>query len=156
VEPAEKDIMERKPRPVNESVITRFVGLLIFLQALSMSLLAFGVYMTAIHLKWGASNTVEQQSLTFAALVSMQLVQGFLSKSITNSIFKTGFTSNPWMILAIFVSYGLLVLGMQAPGISTWLEFVPLGGVAWGIVLCVSLIHAIFVEILKAIVRCFI
>jgi Ca2+-transporting ATPase len=154
VEPAEKDIMERQPRPVNENVVTWLMGLIVILQGLSMSLLSFGVFYLSMRTpSWGEETLIKQQSLTFAALVSMQLFQSFLSKSILNSIFHTGILNNKWMILAFFISFGFLVLGIYCPGINNWLEFEPIGGIGWVVVFIATAIHLVFVELMKWCIR---
>lgn len=156
LEPAEADIMERRPRPVNESVITWPIALLVFFQGMSIALISLGVYMTAIqNPSWGAVTVKQQQSLTFAALVSMQLVHSFLSKSVTNSLLFTGVLNNLWMIFAFFISFGLLVLGLYQPDMAHWLEFEFVTGVGWGIVFISCAIHIINVELLKTAYRRF-
>jgi Ca2+-transporting ATPase len=85
----------------------------------------------------------------------MHLFQSFLSKSITNSIFKTGITSNIWMIIAFVISYGFLIIGLYAPRISDWLEFEHLSAISWAIVFICVAIDITLIELVKLGVRRF-
>ena len=153
MEPAESDIMERKPRPVKENVLNWLSGMIVILQGFSMSMIAFGVFILSEKQPWGAPSDLARQTLTFTTLVAMHLFQSFLSKSVTNSIFQTGLFGNLWMILAFVISFGFLVLGIYGPGVAHWLEFEPFQAIGWAVVFIASGIHVVFVELMKLVIR---
>ncbi|KAJ3325453.1 P-type ATPase [Boothiomyces sp. JEL0866] len=156
LEPAEDDIMERPPRPQNQGVLTAVNSTVIILQALLMSLLTFGVYLLSVNQHFCGADTVEkQESFAFILLTTMQLVQSFLSRSITISVFKTGIIGNKILVFSFFLSFGLMLLGLEVPAIASWLGLVDPGGLAWAVVwICVAF-QIVFVEVLKLVIRSF-
>ena len=129
VEPFEVDIMERPPRASSEGVLTIVSSSVIVCQGLILSMITLGVYIlsqsdgrlisTSTAFLSSAHPTVaDQRSLSFLVLTSMQLVQSFLSRSVTASVFKTGLTGNKWMSYAFFLSFGLLLAGFYIPSIT--------------------------------------
>lgn len=128
VEPFEKDIMDRPPRPGNEGVLPRLAAIVVLCQGLIQSMLTLGVYIFATDTSsWlikpenaflapSHPSLLTKQSLAFATLTSMQLVQSFLSKSVSASFLTTGLGGNKWMIGAFLLSFSLLVAGFYIPG----------------------------------------
>ena len=165
VEPYEVDIMDRSPRDPKEGVLTRKSWLMIFLQSLIMSFLSFLVYIFSGAIRGTAErglvitngafllpshqSIAEQRSMVFLVLTSMQLFQGFLSRSVWNSSFKTGFTGNKWAVYAFFTSLISMILGFYLPGLNTFLELVPVGGIDWAVTIVCCVIQFVLVELLK-------
>src|SRR5437763_15763834 len=93
VEPVEKDIMKRKPRNPNAGVLGLYATIVLIIQSFTMALISFGVYVIALspieHIE-----LADARSLAFSALTSMQLIQGFFSRTLYESVFKTSFFSN--------------------------------------------------------------
>jgi P-type Ca2+ transporter type 2C len=136
VEPFETDIMDRPPKPTAESVLNVESVVAMVIQGLIISVSSFVVYILSqgppievsldnvTQLLTAPNNILfathqtlkEQRSVTFFFLTSLQLVQGFLSQSIINSSFKIGLLRNGWMVVAIAVSFALLVAGFYVPG----------------------------------------
>ncbi len=87
--------MQRKPRRPNAPVLGKFATAILIIQAFTMSLLPLGVYMLARNKKIEPEMTQKDaMSLAFATLTTMQLLQGFLSKTLHESLFKTGIFGN--------------------------------------------------------------
>lgn len=57
------------------------------------------------------------------------------------------------MVGAFFLSFGLMVMGIYTPGISGWLELVPVGWECWVITIVAVILLITFVEIEKLIIR---
>ena len=154
LEPPEKDLMDRKPRPPKENVLTRLNIAIIVSQAFIMSSFTFIVYMLALEFNFaGADSTIKRKSLAFTLLSIMQLTQSFLSRSITNSIFVTGITENRVLVFAYFLSFGLLLIGLEVPSISQWLELTDPGPLGWAVVFVCLAIQIVVVELLKLFIR---
>ncbi|KAL0076999.1 hypothetical protein J3Q64DRAFT_1770100 [Phycomyces blakesleeanus] len=151
VEPKERDLMKRSPRNPKMGVLTKVSWTIIFFQSLMMAALTIGTYVLSLRVY---NYTIEDaRSLAFATITTIQLLHSFMSRSSLQSIFKTGVLGNRWMVGAFFISAGFLLLGIYAPGISTWLELTPVSGKSWiMIVVCVA-IFITFVECEKWIVR---
>ena len=150
VEPAEKDLMDRKPRPTKQNVLTMSSLLMIAWQSLSMTYLTFGVYYLSVYNgMFGADTPPKQKSLAFILLCTLQLAQSFLSRSILNSSFKVGILGNQWLIIAFAVSYGLMLFGLYVPPVAQWLKLEGIGGIGWAPIIVCLLLHIGIVEIGK-------
>ncbi|EGF84084.1 hypothetical protein BATDEDRAFT_15466 [Batrachochytrium dendrobatidis JAM81] len=158
LEPAEKNIMDRKPRPANEGVLTILTSVVVLLHGLMMSSITFGIYiwmentgLTGIPM--GEAGTGQRRSTAFMVLTVMQLVQSFHSRSVEESVFVTGIFGNLWMVGAFLLSFALALIGLLAPGISTWLNFEPVTAWGWLVVFISAIVQSIFVELVKVGVR---
>jgi len=114
VEPAENDIMKRRPRNPKSPVLSKMITFMIVVQAFTMALLTFGIYKIA--LVFEHIPLEDARSLAFATLTTLQLFQGFLSRTVNESVFKTGVLGNKWMIASVLGSWGSLILGIYTPG----------------------------------------
>ncbi|KAI8148387.1 hypothetical protein BJV82DRAFT_647838 [Fennellomyces sp. T-0311] len=151
VEPREKTLMKRPPRDPRSGVVTRGVWLVILIQSLMMSVLALGSYVLALYrFNYEVHHA---QSMVFTNLTMIQLIHSFLSRSVHLSIIKTGVISNRWMVLAAGVSFFFLILGVYAPGISTWLELSFVSWQSWIMILVCCTIQIGFVELEKFALR---
>lgn len=134
-EPFELDIMDRPPRPRDEPVITLVSASVIFFQGLVQSMLTIAVYIfaganatyadgsrlispSAQFLNASHPDQRDQQTIAFLTLTVMQLVQSFLSRSVTESVFKTGIFGNRWMVGAFVFSFLSLVASAYIPGMD--------------------------------------
>jgi Ca2+-transporting ATPase len=87
--------MQRQPRNPKAPVLGKYATTVLLVQAFTMALLPFGIYMLSINNKIGLNGTQEDaMSLAFTTLTTMQLLQGFLSRTLYESIFKTGIMGN--------------------------------------------------------------
>ncbi|KAI9315869.1 hypothetical protein BX666DRAFT_1952294 [Dichotomocladium elegans] len=151
VEPREKKLMHRPPRNPNTGVVTLTVWIVIFSQSLLMAALSLTSYVLALY-RFNYE-VHDAQSLAFACLTTIQLLHSFLSRSIDQSVFKTGFVKNKWMLVAVTISFFFLILGIYAPGISHWLELTFVGWQSWIMILCCVVTHVTVVEIQKFTIR---
>ncbi|KAI8643707.1 hypothetical protein BD408DRAFT_385071 [Parasitella parasitica] len=151
VEPNEKDLMKRHPRNPKMGVITKLTWFIIFINSMLIASLSIAAYTVSLYvLKFELQVA---RSMTFTTLTTMQLTHSFNARSVHQSIFKTGITSNRWMIGAFIVSFSLMVLGIYAPGISTWLELTSVGWESW-VMTAVSVLFLVsFVELQKSVIR---
>ncbi|RGB43783.1 hypothetical protein C1646_616641 [Rhizophagus diaphanus] len=151
VEPAEKDIMQRKPRNPKAPVLSKYATAILLVQAFTMALLPFGIYMLSINNNLGSNMTKEDSmSLAFSTLTTMQLLQGFLSRTLYESIFKTGIFGNKWMVGSVIGSFVAMLMGVYVPGINTWLELTPVPAIGWVKILICCIIQIAITEIGKA------
>ena len=97
VEPAEPDVMERKPRPPNESIFAGGVWQQVIVVGLLMGFvcLALGVWAEAADRPW--------QTMVFTTLALSQLGNALAIRSDRQSLFSLGLRSNmslTWTVLA--------------------------------------------------------
>jgi Ca2+-transporting ATPase len=147
MEPPERNIMNRPPRPPRQPVITRARGWKIVsygaLFAISMGL-GFG------YLRWADGTSVETaRTATFfiACFGQMLFALGCRNEELTYP--QMGFFSNPKILLAILVS-GTLQLGTVAFAVVRGIfGTVPLAVDEWALVGLLSLLPITVIEIIK-------
>lgn len=162
VDPSEPDIMNRKPRDPRKKIMdraftTRFVSLGLLMGAIVMGLYIFTLY--RFGWSWGAplledSDAFLKASTTaFALLIVIQMVNAFNARSESNSIFKLGFFSNPYLLGAIVSSLALTFILVEVPEIQNYLHTTRLDLLDWGIIVGASLLVLFADEIRKIFVR---
>jgi Ca2+-transporting ATPase len=101
VEPLERDIMRRPPRPPREPVITRHGGLLILIHGLLIA--AVGV--TAFAFTYGRGEDIHRaRTAAFCTLAFTQLFFSFACRSRRRTLPELGPFSNPYLFAAIAAS----------------------------------------------------
>lgn len=111
MEPVEKDIMNNKPKPKDESLFAHGFGVQIVVQGFlfgGISLLAFYIGKTVTGQLAGG------QTLTFMVLALSQIVQAFNMRT-SHSLFKVGPFTNKNLNMAAIVSLVLVMLVMFTP-----------------------------------------
>ncbi|KAG0077855.1 P-type ATPase [Linnemannia elongata] len=150
VEPAEPGLMNRHPRSPKRGILTyTSLGVIIF-QSMSMMLLTFGVYMWADksedHLDYAHAEA-------FTFLTTLQLLQGFLSRTMRTSVFKVNFFGNRWMLFGVLLSFVLMLIGIYTPGFNGILNLVPVYGRTWAKVAVGCVIMVFLSEMEKLVLR---
>ncbi|MGN0526481.1 MAG: calcium-translocating P-type ATPase, PMCA-type [Acutalibacteraceae bacterium] len=145
MEPVENDIMDRKPKPKDESLFAHGFGVRTVLQGFifgALSLIAFyiGENMTGL-LEGG-------QTLTFMVLALSQVVQAFNMRS-EHSLFKIGVFTNRKLNWAALASTALVALVMFTP-LSTLFGLIQLSGKLYLIGLALVLTPILVMEFSKA------
>ncbi|KAG2183376.1 hypothetical protein INT43_006382 [Umbelopsis isabellina] len=153
VEPQEVGLMSRPPRNPKAGVLNLVTWSVIGLQALLMAALTIGAYTIAIYVEH--YDVQDARSLAFACLTTIQLLHGLLSRTISRSVFETGILGNKWMIGALVISIGFMLMGIYCPGLNDWLELTPVSGWSWIKIVVCAVIHSIVVETGKLIIRLF-
>ncbi|MCX7845475.1 MAG: calcium-translocating P-type ATPase, PMCA-type [Dictyoglomaceae bacterium] len=106
IEPAEKDVMERKPRSINEGILTKEIWKKLLLDGTIMGIASLSLFY------WGLTfnNITLARTLAFSGLVFTQLFQALsLSLRRRKDLIKDTF-SNIHLILAITLSFSLQLL----------------------------------------------
>ncbi|KAF9204494.1 P-type ATPase [Podila verticillata] len=151
VEPAEPGLMSRYPRSPKRGIITIASFSVILFQSMSMMLLTFGVYM------WADKSTEEKleyaHSEAFAFLTTLQLLQGFLSRTMRASVFRLNFFGNRWMLISVGVSFVLMLIGIYAPKFNHILDLVPVHGLTWAKIVVGCVILVVLSELEKLLLR---
>ncbi|KAG0291052.1 P-type ATPase [Linnemannia gamsii] len=154
VEPAEPGLMKRNPRSAKRGIVTKASLGVISFQSMMMTLMTFTVYIFNTRQILGENlDASHAQSEAFLVLTSLQLLQGFLSRTMRTSVFKVNPMSNRWMIAGVLLSFVLMIMGIYVGGLNDILELQPVGGMSWvkAIVCCIILV--VLSEIEKLILR---
>ena len=156
-DPANKDIMDRKPVKRNEGIFTKGRTFRIIYQGLMIGLLTLVAYLIGLGTTHTAIDglTLEQtkievgQTMAFIVLAFSELIHVFNIRDNKNSIFKTGILGNGVLILAILASALLMVVILFIPQLRTIfsIPILPSDNIIETIVLVLSPI--IIVEIMK-------
>ncbi len=147
MEPAEYDIMRHKPRPKNESVFARGLGLNAIWQGLLIGALTLIAYYKGSR-GFGPLNLPLGETMALGTLAISQLVHAFNVRSY-HSLFKVGLTSNKYMIGAFFVSLTMMVLVLTVPFLQSIFKVIPMNAVQWLWVAGLSLVPLVVSEVVK-------
>ncbi len=161
VDPAQRDIMKRKPNK-NKSVFTKgmvwriaYQGILIGLITLIAFVIGLATPDENLPVIEGLTNEQIKveigQTMAFCVLAFSQLVHVFNVRDNKTSIFKTGIFSNKQLILAVLASAALMFVILLVPALRHVFSIpvLPVGNVLEIVIL--SLMPLIIVELFKLI-----
>jgi len=158
IDPAEKNVLRRKPRDPRIGIFSWKSGLLVLVHGFSMAaitlgLFAFGIYVRDYPVSKDPSVPGPARGLAFVGLAVLQLMHAFLARSTLNTAFSKSFLSNKWLLLGVFVSLLSLVGACYIPFLQDVLGQWPLGGWDWLCILVGCVAHIAIVEILKLVFK---
>ncbi len=137
VEPAEEGLLLQQPRNIKKGVLSVRNWLLILFEGILLSGFTLGVYFwNYLHTKVPLLSLedpmlIELRSEAFFMLTGLQLVLALFARSTKASVFTTGILSNKYLLGAVALSFGLLLLGHYTPGLNDILELKPVDKVTW-------------------------
>lgn len=147
-EPAEKNIMQRKPRQPNESIFAQGLGLHIIFIGLLMG----GLTLTTQYISYHMAD-VHWQTMVFCTLCFCQLGYALAVKSEYLSVFSAHVFTNPFLFYTIFISV-LIQLGIvYIPLCNTIFKTQPLSVIELLFTFLPPLIIVLVIEISKFIKR---
>ncbi len=111
MEPVEKDVMNKKPKPKNEGIFANGLGVRIILQGIMFGLLTLVAYYLGS--AWTGTDA-GGQTMAFMTLSLSQILQSFNVRS-DHSLFKIGFFTNKNLNLAVLASLALVLLVLFTP-----------------------------------------
>jgi calcium-translocating P-type ATPase len=128
-EKGEKEVMNMPPRKPQESVFNRKMLQQVFISAIVIALLTFGLWFLMLK-EWNYS----QYDARNAVVLLMVLLQNFHAlncRSERKSIFKIPFSNNWLLIIGIFIAQGLHILAMHLPFLANMLQIHPISFQEW-------------------------
>lgn len=128
LEPAEKDIMMRKPRGAEESIFSRGLLNLILFRGVIIGVSTLVVF-TSILKFTNDVNTA--RTAAFVTLVITQLIHVFECKSERKNIFEVPLFSNIYLVLAVLCSLTMIISVVYWPFFQSIFRTVPLGHAEW-------------------------
>jgi len=120
-EPAEHDVMRRRPRPPDESIFAHGMAAHI----LWVGLLIGGLTLATQAWTWHGAHT-EWQTMVFTVLVFAQLFHCLAIRSERESLFTIGLLSNPALLLALTVTVLAQIAVIYVPFFNSVFRTVPL------------------------------
>ncbi|WP_193367737.1 cation-translocating P-type ATPase [Pelagibius marinus] len=149
-ERGEPGILDRPPRPREESLFDRRMLGQVLVGGVYMGACAFGFYFWA--LERGLPED-QARNLLLLLMVLFENVHALNARSEERSAFAVPLGANPFLILAILGAQGSHVAAMYLPGISDVLAVQPISLIDWLTVAGVALSLLVVMEIRKAWLR---
>lgn len=128
LEPAELDVMLRRPRDPAESILAFRASMVILTIGAWLGLLTLYVFLGHSDLDLGRART-----MAFSGLIVFELYNVLNFRSFRFPLYRVGFFSNPTLIYAIFGSLALQMLVVYTPALQAFFGTVPLTLVDWGL-----------------------
>lgn len=163
VERSDPQIMQRPPRPKDERLMNwplafrayLFLGLI----EASAAMAAFFFVLNSAGWQYGqtlaTNNPVYLQATTacLSTIIVMQIINVFLCRNDTKSVFSTGIFGNPLIILGVISEIVILLTINYTPWGNSLLGTAPLGAGVWSYVFTFATVMFILEEVRKWIVR---
>ena len=126
-DPANRDIMNRKPNKPGKGVFTKGMTFRVIYQGVMIGLLTLGAFMIGLATTTEAIDglTLDEskievgQTMAFVTLALSELVHVFNVRNNKMSVFKTGILNNKKLLLAVGVSALLMIIILAIPVLRT-------------------------------------
>ncbi len=135
MEPPEKGVMVRPPRPSGESIFGRGLWLKILGRGVTIGLTSAAVFALA----WFSTyELVYAQTMALTTLIVTQLMHVFECRSEEPGAWETPFSGNPLLVAAVAVSFVLLACILYYPFLQEIFRTYPLNPGDWAFIFLVS------------------
>ncbi|MBT3416646.1 cation-translocating P-type ATPase [Candidatus Woesearchaeota archaeon] len=141
VDPAEKDIMKRKPRNPKQGILHNNLTFLV-MSGIILTLIGLALFIPNLE------NIEKARTMAVMGLIVFELLLVFVCRSRTKTIFQTNPFSNKLLIISVGVSFGLQALVLYTP-LSNLFNLVPLGLTEWAKIFGYSLAGITVLEVRK-------
>lgn len=131
VDPADEDIMMRKPRGSKDNIFSHGLLNLIIFRGIFIGLCTLAVFTSILYF---TSNLAAARTGALVTLVSTQLIHVFECKSEFRSIFEIKFLNNIPLILAVSCSLITILSVVYIPSLSRMFNTVPLTLPEWSLI----------------------
>lgn len=115
LEPHSKNVMNEKPRPMNESILTKTFLISVGIEGFVIAVMA----MIAFMIGYQNGNSVLASTMAFATLCLSRLVHGYNCKSKNPVLFKKGFFNNKFLQWAFLIGFVSITLVVTMPFLQT-------------------------------------
>ena len=140
------DLLKQKPRDPNVGILTKdFASLM-----LSQGALIAIVTLVAFYLGNPAQTPALASTMAFATLTLSRLFHGFNCRG-NSSIFKLGFLSNMYSIVAFLVGTLLLVIVLFVPVLQSWFAVETITQAQFGMIWLLAFIPTFVIQLIKSI-----
>lgn len=145
MDPAEKDIMKRRPRSNKTNIFTKGNIWRISYQGITLGLISLVAYVI------GKNDGGESmgQTMTFITLIMGQLLHVRNLHSNRKSFFKTSIKHNYHLLGAVIISLLMMLMVLFIPAIRDVFKLTELDTIHWIIAGSLSLVPLVIVEIMK-------
>ncbi|NHJ01051.1 MAG: calcium-translocating P-type ATPase, SERCA-type [Candidatus Heimdallarchaeota archaeon] len=141
VDPPDSDVMIRKPRDPDESILTKKAFYFILYSGILIgvgTLFIFFWYLTFSTATTEIERIMEARTAAFTLLVTFQMIMALNIRKEEHSLFGKEFIRNPYLLLAIISSMFFHSLILYLPLLNPIFETVPLSLTDWLFVLIIG------------------
>ena len=153
VEPPERDVMERKPKPKTEGIFTRGYSIQIALQGIWFGFITLIAYYLGTFVLSDGNHTYGQ-TMAFTVLAVSQLFHSFNVRT-SHSLFTINPFSNKYLLLAFLTSLLIVAAVLFIPPLTALFKLAPLAMSHLGIAVLLSISPLVVVELAKLIIYLF-
>ena len=146
LEPHSREVMKEKPRPMNESILTRPFLLSIGTEGLCIGVMTMIAFMIGYH---QGENALLASTMAFATLCSSRLVHGFNCKSSGPVIFTNRLFNNIYLIGAFILGMVLITCAVTIPALHTVFQVQPLNAAQLLTAYALALLNLPIIQFLK-------
>lgn len=144
MEPAEKDLLNDKPRDPKTGILTKDF----MFAVISQGALIAAATLTAFYIGLGTGNAATASTMAFCTLTIARLFHGFNCRSKRN-VFKAGFSKNPASFLAFAVGIVLISLVMLVPFLQKLFIVTPLAGSQIATIYILAFLPTLVIQLFK-------
>ncbi len=143
-EKGDPDIMQHKPRPVDEPIINKRMRIGVLIQSIFITAATLGAYFIGL-----SHNEAFAQTMAFITLSVSELLRAFTARSENYPVTKIGIFGNKYMNYAVSASLVLILLVLYIPALNIVFKTVPLSWQEWIRILPLILVPSVAAEITK-------
>jgi Ca2+-transporting ATPase len=137
VGPGDPNVMQRRPRPSTESILTRDHWVAVTAYGLVITVAVLGAFAAA--LLWLEVSEQAAVTVSFLTLALAQLWHVFNMRDYDAGLLGNDVVRNPWVWGALLLCLMLIAAGIFVPPLARVLGVVPLEAAAWWLVIGCSL-----------------
>ncbi len=145
-EPAEANIMQKKPRSINEQILDKegklLIGLISLLSAIGTLLLFYYFWQTFGDISYA-------QSVAFTFLAISTLLYVFSIRNLNKPIWQTNLITNKFLLIAIGIGFILQTLAIYTPWLQKLFKTTSLGLAEWILIIASCLLLIVVIEGIK-------
>jgi Ca2+-transporting ATPase len=145
-DPEEEDVMKRKPRKKNEPLFNTEMKMLVVAISLVSGIVALLIF-TVVYRNTG--NIILASSIVFSIMSVDSLIYVFSLRSPRHSVFRQNVFSNPYLIVAIILSFLLQLIAIYVPFFQNILGTQALDMKDWEMVAMAGVFTVFIVEVIK-------
>jgi Ca2+-transporting ATPase len=146
MEAVENDVMQRRPKPKNESIFAQGMGVRVILQGVMFAVLT----LIGFNAGWNSHGEIEAgRTMAFLVLALAQVFHAFNMRS-NHSLFSIGFFSNKYLNGAAVISIALIGVVAFIPAVASAFGLVLLSAASYLLALGLALIPIAVLEFSKA------
>ncbi len=145
--------MKIPPRNPNEPILDKGMVRAIMFQSVAIAIGSLLAYRWGGLKTYGTDNLIIARTITFATLITAELLRAYSSRSEKHTIFEIGVFSNKTLTYATLFSFILLIVVIYLPVLQPIFDTYPLGFMDWQIVLLHAFLPLIVGEVYKLSLR---